>query len=539
MRTRLFKLVFILFIFVSAGAQEKTPNQVLPYSYQYYQKFNNSVYDVNSKFHSSIRGFYSDDTTLVGRYNELMKMGVDSVGHRSWLRKKITQEHLLNFTGDDYNVYADFLPDMMIGRDVRDKKNTWLNTRGFQLGGNVGSKFSFYTSAYENQGVFANYYSNFVEQNQVVPGQAGGDKLNNKTKDYSYATALISYTPNKHLNLTLGRDKNFIGDGYRSVLLSDNTAPYSFFRVRATLGNVQYQTIYAYMLDPGAERLTEDRRLGDRGKWMAAHYIDWNVTKRFSAGFFQAVTWTDAEPEGKRGFDFNYAHPFVFLRSVESANTTSPDKMRLGFNLKYEIFDHTTVYGQFMFDEFTAKEFFKGTGYWANKNAIQVGVRGSDLIKVKGLNYLAEFNTARPYTYAHFDRVSNYASMNQPLANQLGANYREFVGLLNYTYKRFDFSGELMYAKKGLDPEGQNYGGDIFKSYNVRVSDYGNKIGQGLATNLYYGEAKVAYILNPKYNLRIELGGIFRKESNAISATNTGLFTIGLRSTFRQLYSDF
>ena len=68
-----------------------------------------------------------------------------------------------------------------------------------------------------------------------------------------------------------------------------------------------------------------------------AHYIDWNVTKRFSAGFFQAVTWADAEPEGKRGFDFNYAHPFVFLRSVESANTTSPDKMRLGFNLKYEV----------------------------------------------------------------------------------------------------------------------------------------------------------------------------------------------------------
>ena len=95
-----------------------------------------------------------------------------------------------------------------------------------------------------------------------------------------------------------------------------------------------------------------------------------------------------------------------------------------------------------------------------------------------------------------------------------------------------------MYAKKGLDPEGQNYGGDIFKSYNVRVSDYGNKIGQGLATDLYYGEAKVAYVLNPKYNLRIELGGIFRKESNAVSSTNTGLFTIGLRSTFRQLYTD-
>jgi hypothetical protein len=29
-----------------------------------------------------------------------------------------------------------------------------LNTRGFQFGGTVGDKFSFYTSGYENQAVF-------------------------------------------------------------------------------------------------------------------------------------------------------------------------------------------------------------------------------------------------------------------------------------------------------------------------------------------------------------------------------------------------
>lgn len=539
MKKSLLLLFFVLNVFYTIAQEQQTPNQYIPYSYQFYQKFNQSVYDVNSRFHSSIRGFYSDDTTLVNRYNDLMKMGVDSLNRRSWVRRKLTQEHLLNFKDDDYSVYADFLPDLQVGRDFKDKKNTWLNTRGFHVGGNVGKQFSFYASAYENQGVFANYYTDFVNKNQVIPGQAGGSKLGNTTKDYSYATALISYTPNKHLNLALGYDKNFIGDGYRSMLLSDNTAPYSFFRMRATLGNVQYQTIFAYMLDPGAERLTDDRTLGDRGKWTAMHYVDWNATKRFSVGFFQAVTWADAEVQGKRGFDFNYVHPFIFLRSVEGNNTTSPDKMRLGFNLKYEVFDKTTLYGQFMFDEFTAKEVFAGNGYWANKFAIQVGLRGSDLLKVKGLNYLAEFNTARPYTYSHFERISNYSSMNQSLAHPLGANFREFLGQLNYTYKRFDFSGELIFARYGLDPDGLNYGGDIFKDYDTRVSDYGNKIGQGILTNKYYAEGKVAYVINPKYNLRLELGGIYRKESNYVSQTNTSLITIGLRSTFRALYNDF
>jgi len=526
-----------LLAFYSAEAQ--TPNVNIPYSYQFYQKLNKSVYDVNAKTHSSIKGFYSDEPNLIKHYDSLMRMGTDSLNRRSWVRRKITEEHLFNFKGDDYEVYADFLPDFQIGREFNESKTTWLNTRGFQVGGKVGEKFSFYTNGFENQAVFANYLTDFIDQNQVVPSQMASSKLGNKTKDWSYVTALISYTPNKHLNLALGYDKNFIGDGYRSMLLSDVASNYSFVRLRASLGDVQYQTIIGYMLDPGAPKLTTDRRLGDRGKWAAMHYLDWNATNRFSIGFFQAVTWADAEVEGKRGFDFNYVHPFIFLRSVESANTTSPDKMRIGINAKYEIFDKTTVYGQFMIDEFTAKEFFSNNGYWANKWSMQLGFRGADLFKVEGLNYLAEFNTARPYTYAHFDRVSNYAAMNQPLAHPMGANFRELLGIMNYSYKRFDFQGQLTYARYGLDTDSLNYGKDIFKSYDSRSVNYGSHVGQGLKTNFYFGEARVSYLLNPKYNLRLELGGVYRRESNDLGVKNTGLITFGLRSTFRNLYQDF
>lgn len=537
------KLKLILFVSIIAYAldaqsQNVTPNQIIPLEYQFYQKLNNSVYDTKTKFHSSIKGFYADDSNLKKQYDSLMRYGVDTLNRRSWVHRKLFQEHLIQVENDDYRIYADFLPDFQIGKDFQNSRATWLNTRGFQVGGNVGEKFSFYLNGFEDQGKFPSYINDFVVKNQTVPGQGYG-KLATDKQDWSYVTALLSYTPNKHLNLALGYDKNFIGDGYRSILLSDVASNYSFFRIRASLGSVQYQTIFAYMLDPGAPKLTTDRRLGDRGKWMAAHYIDWNVTNRLSLGFFQAITWADAEVEGKRGFDFNYIHPFIFLRPVENTNTSSPDKMRLGFNAKYEILEKTAVYGQFMFDEFTAKEFFSNKGYWANKWAVQLGFRGSDLFNVPTLNYLAEFNTARPYTYAHFDRISNYAHYNQPLAHPYGANFRETLGLLNYSFKKFDFQGQLLYANYGLDGTGENYGKDIFKDYTTRVANYGNHIGQGLSTDLYMIQGKVAYLLNPKYNLKLELAGTYRQEKNSQWNNKTNWVTFGLRSSFRNIYYDF
>jgi hypothetical protein len=55
---------------------------------------------------------------------------------------------------------------------------------------------------------------------------------------------------------------------------------------------------------------------------------------------------------------------------------------------------------------------------------------------------------------------------------------------------------------------------------------------------MYYLQGKVAYLLNPKYNLRIELGGIFRQEQNSEFKDKTTMITIGLRSSFRQIYND-
>lgn len=508
-----------------------------PYSYQLYQKLNTTFYSTGNNLHTSIKPAFSDDSLLRDRFQTLLTDSTAGNAPRSWLYRKIFQEHLINYDQPDYTFYADYLPDLTIGRDIDGKKTTWLNTRGFQAGGTIGGQFSFYTSGYENQAVFASYFDRYINQIGIVSGQAYDHSKGASVKDWSYVTAVLSYTPVKYLNISLGQDKTFIGDGYRSMLLSDFSAPYPFLKLTANLGHVKYMNMWTYMDDPSAPKF--DTYGNERRKWGLFQYLDWSITNRWSLGFFESVIWADADDAGhRRGFDFKYINPVIFLRDVEAASG-SPDNALLGFTAKYKLTDHLAIYGQLALDEFQAKDFFADNGSSRNKYGYQIGLRGSDLFGVRSLNYLVEYNGAKPYTYSELSSILNYAEQNEPLAHPTGANFREWLGLLNYTHGRFDFSGELLYSIYGFDTGGGNYGKDIFQPYQTAHSYYtGNYTGQGLATKLYYAEAKVAYVLNPNYNLRIELGGIYRSEQNTQFAEKALMFQVGLRSSFRNLYND-
>ena len=481
---------------------------------------------------------------LMPRYDSLMQLGVQE--RSSWGGRKLYNEHLIEAGDDDYTFYADFLPDFQIGRDFAgDGRTTWLNTRGAQAGLTIQDKFSLYVNFFENQGVFPAYLDEYIFTHTVTPGQGYGKSMpdNPRKKDWMYGSAVLSYTVNDYLNATLAYDKNFIGDGYRSLLLSDASSNYTALKLTGKIGNVQYLSMWAYMLDPMHPRsLDSVSRAGDNWKWGAFQYLDWNVTNRFSVGLFQSVVWGARNAAGRRGFDFNYLNPIIFIRPVELTNTSSPDKMHLGLNTKYKALRNLTVYGQFLLGEFTAKEFFSGNGHVNNKWAAQLGFRGFDAFGIKDLNFLAEYNTARPYTYTHFDPVSNYSNYGQPLAHPWGANFRELVGILNYSYKRFDFSFKGTWGQFGTDPDSTtNWGGDIFKSYASHQQVYDNRIAQGVRNNLLYADGRISYLFNPKYNLRVEAGAVYRRHGIPEQGKHhqTGMLTLGLRASFRNLYYDF
>lgn len=532
------KKIYLSLITLIATATVSTAQvQYQPYSYQFYQKFNADAYSTKTRFHTSLKPFLIDDSVLQRRYQELINYGKDSTVKRGWIHRKIFNEHLFEVNDKEYTFFADYLTDVTGGRDISGKKTVWRNTRGFQLGGTIGKNFYFYSAGYENQAVFPDYYRKYIDQVGVVPGQAYDRSFSLKDeKDWSNVLAVVSYTPVKFLNITLGHDRNFIGDGYRSQLLSDNASPYPFLKLTGNLGNVKYMTMWAYMTDPASPQVSYVN--GYRKKWGAFHYLDWSVTNRLSLGFFESIIWAERDGDGNfRGFDFNYLNPVVFLRPAE-ASIGSPDNALLGFTAKYKLTDGIAAYGQFVLDEFEAKSFFSNSGSSRNKYAFQIGVRGADLLKVKNLNYLVEYNSAKPYTYSEQTSLTNYSQQGEALAHPFGANYREAVGMLNYSFKRFDFSGQLNYARYGLDVDATNYGKDIFKSYLYTASANGNYIGQGLKTDMVYLNGRVAYIINPKTNLRVEAGLTFRNEKNAQFTDKTTMVFLSLRSSFRHLYED-
>ena len=492
------------------------------YSLGFYQPRSDS-----SNYHSSMRDYM---------VQPVFALPEDTTRERSWWHRKLFQEHLLEFNGDDYEFYASFLPDFQIGHSNKNG-TTWLNTRGVIAGGKIGNNLTFYTEFYENQGKFPEYIDKFGRATHVVPGQGEWkDYDNGKAFDFAYASALINYKAGKHFNFQLGYDKNFIGDGYRSMLMSDVPFNYPFFKIVANVGRIQYTTMWAQFIDMRYPKASYDN--GYRKKWGVFNYLDWNVSKKLSVGLFGGVIWQDSDSLGKRGFDMSYINPIIFLRPVEFS-VGSSDNAIMGLNVKFAPNRNSAFYGQFLLDEFKLSEMTKGTGWWGNKFSGQLGFRSNNLFKVANLNGLTEVNAARPFTYSQRTSLNNYGHYNQPLAHPLGANFVEWVNIVDYRYKRWFLRGEVMYAHYGLDTANTNYGKDIFKSYNTRTQDFDNKIGNGLGTNLLYLQGTLAFLMNPKNNLRLEVSVIGRRESNDLGRTSELIFQTGLRSTFRQLYYDF
>ena len=458
----------------------------------------------------------------------------DSKFNQTWTGRKLRKEHLLNVDQDDLKLSVDPVFNFQLGRDVVEKNNAYVNTKGLFIQGSVNDKFFFYTGFHENQADYVNYVDDFVNAYSVVPGQ-GKVKFLGSNKGYDFSTAYggVGYTLNKHFDFELLHDKNFIGDGYRSLLLSDNSYNYPFLKINTSFWKLKYTVIYAVMQDLMA---VHDPNVGFQKKYATFHYLDVNIGKRerFSAGLFEAVIW---KHDPSRGFELNYLNPVLFLRPVENS-LDSPDNELLGINLKYRVNNKNILYGQLMLDEFFLDEVRSGNGWWGNKQAFQLGYKTFHLAGIKNLNAQTEFNFVRPYTYQHRTTGQNYAQYNQALAHPMGANFYESVSFVNYRWKNFFAEAKYIYSKSGKDLF-SNLGSNIFLSYDTRAMEYGNYILQGIRTTLTYLDLRLSYLLNPKTNFVVEAGVSDRHSKNSFADFHTQFFYFGIRTSLENYYFDF
>jgi hypothetical protein len=410
----------------------------------------------------------------------------------------------------------------------------FLNSKGLALRGMIASKLGFSAYLTDNQERGPDYFQDRVTASgyPAVPG-AGYYKPFKKTAfDYFDNRASIYFNALKYFDFQFGYDKNFIGNGYRSLFLSDYAAPYLFLKFNLRIWKLNYQNIYMELIN--------QHQLGDYEypkKYAVIHHLSVNAAKWLNIGLYENVVFTRADH-----YDFSYLNPVIFLVSAQQQNG-SPDKTTVGFDFKANIGHAVQFYGQLVINEFVLNQVVHySRGWWANKQGLQLGMKYIDAFNVKNLDLQVEANVVRPFTYSHNDSVGSFSHYNQPLAHPLGANFDEVIVIAHYQpANKWNIEGKMIYYRQGIDSPGtnQNFGSNIFKNYNTRsAGDYGYKIGSGLLTNCVNLSALVSYEI--KENLYIDASITYRDYviHDAINTVNaSATFTLGIRmNMFRRQY---
>lgn len=410
----------------------------------------------------------------------------------------------------------------------------FLNSRGVTVRGLIAGKVGFSSTLIENQERGPGYFNQMVKAYDAVPGVGFYKPFKNNPAvvDYFDARGYITFNAAKFIDFQLGYDKNFIGNGYRSLFLSDWGNSYLFAKINTRIWKFNYQNIFMELMPefhkPGRDTLI------DR-KYAAMHHLSMNVTKWLNIGLFESVVF------GRRNrFDFQYLNPIIFYRHIEGT-VGSPDNAFAGLDFKANVAKKFQFYGQFMLDEFLISKLRNNPTNWVNKFGIQLGGKYVDAFGIDNLDLQVEMNRVRPFTYAHYDSVSNYTHYNQPLAHPLGANFQELIGIVQYQpAPKWNVYARAMYYYKGLDSTGVNFGGNIFRDYTTRSKEDGFNVGSGNKASCFNGMLNVSYEF--KQNLFFEAMLQYRKYTLAgmPKEDNTStLVSAGIRwNIFRRTY-DF
>lgn len=527
-------LLFLLLLsFAWTGfAQDNSVHQNA--SFQPYDRY---LYNSENRFHTSVKPYDMTEVNKIVNIDtlyvkECKNKYVNHFLNNDWVRFR---SNVFNF-----NINPTFNFELSQHNGDNNEDLGWINDRGVFVNGNITDKVYFYSAFHEIQSNFTDYRRDRIKElgHNTIPGISRGKAFGeNGGLDYAYAEGFVSYIPNDYFRFQLGHGKNFIGDGYRSLILSDNAQNYPYFKITTNVWHLKYVMMWSqqYYLDKGHLGNTRYPK-----KWNVMHYLDWSVTKWLNIAFFETINWGDDTLGTHRGFEFNYINPCIFLRPVEFS-IGSPDNCLMGLTGKLTLWKNHVFYGQAILDEFKFSEFKKHSGWWGSKYGFQAGYKTFDIAGVKNLDFQTELNYVRPFIYSHFTYSQNYAHAGQPLAHPRGSNFYESVSFLRYSWKRFFFDARYSYMVYGADTTGTNYGGDIFKLYQTRTQEYDNKIGVGADKNVItYKDFTVSYMLNPKSNMTISLGVTNRTQKCDVhDDKNQWMYFVGFRTNLNNFYFDF
>ncbi len=397
-----------------------------------------------------------------------------------------------------------------------DQNKNWHAAAGYSIGG----------------GLMPNYLTQLADSLHIIPGMGyavnDGDGLYHAHYTYGH----LSYSNGRHFHFEVGKGKHFWGDGYRSLILSDNATSYPYARITTKIWKLKYTNLWTQLRDISAGQLYKDART----KYAALHALSFNAGKKFNFAIYEMVVWQDRDSNNRRTLDINYLNPIIFYRPVEYS-VGSPDNVILAASMRYKPLAKLQFYGQFVLDEFNLAQFNGNKKWWANKFGGQFGLKAFDIL-TQGLSLQSEINVVRPFTYTHGSPIQSWTATNQSLAHPMGVNFIEWVNFVRFDKGKWKFIEQFTWAAYGRDRDedgdriAENHGGNILRSYKDPYGgQYGHKLLQGTRSTFLFHSFTVSKSILENESLEVFLNHSIRYESNEFGRSLDNFFLVGIRAT--------
>jgi hypothetical protein len=440
----------------------------------------------------------------------------------------LLQEHLFELKDSNYQLFLSPIFNFSIGKDQTNlvDQRLFRNTRGYYLAGNLLNKLSFVSTFYENQARYSLYEtayflehgelyptdsSNYQSQNAVIPGASRTKPFKEKGFDFSYAIGQIIYQPFKNLTISAGNAPQFIGVGYRSLLLSDNSLPAPHVRLKFTIKSKwEFNYMRMRLMNLVRKSAASSAEAYYDPKALSINYITYNFNPNFSLSFFEGLVWSMGDSIQTKGVHPLFYSPIPFLAEL----TLKQQDLNsiIGLNVSYSGLKAQQFYGQLAF------------GNLKNAYAIQLGWRSYSCFGIKKSMLQFEYNQATEKMYQSVNSRLSYSNGNLPLAHTMGNAFQELIFRFNVDYKRFY-----------LDLKTTYYRLNNYSSISLLPV---TKIKPLISTNLLFQVIELGYRFNKKTNFSAFVSWNYRSDqSNLLLPTNQ--FFVGIKTSLDNHYSDF
>lgn len=407
------------------------------------------------------------------------------------------------------------------------------NSRGLIFRGKLSENFYFMSAAVENQVYYPYYMRQYITDKRVISGLGRYKNFKENGTDYAFAFGQIYWMPLKSLTVEAGHGKQFIGDGYRSVILSDFSSFYPFLKFTHTFG--RFQWIHMYTAFQGVKR--EDSRLlvyqRSHGSFTTLAY---SFSEKIKISATESVIWQTYGEGFNNRFPAAFFIPVPFVKPLYYG-MSNPNNISLGFTASWRPLYSVMLYGQFLLDDFSKQHATDSMGIY-NRNGYQAGIRIIEPFKTKNLFFLCEFNNVKPFTYSSSLSRQSFSGMNEPLAHPLGAGFREWTLNGHYRFRSVFVTASFIRAFTSKDTPSYNFGTNISKPDTTAT--FPNAITAQpepvVITNYSF---ELGYIINPRYNFILSAGYRYRNYFYNASDSKTEFFYIKLSTQLINLYNDF